>query len=174
MMKYIYLLKDKNDQMKLIKIIAKDYFENYYNSSYYIRSFYQNGICNFGLMDNDVFITLYNELLSKPLLNCYTNTIIQGKGNKRKMFDAFTGLIKKNFLSNQENKEKYGNVYIYFQAGECSKYRYNLQHLDFTKEKEKYSPILFDTLINYFKDKLSVEDSSQEDLIELVNTFINY
>ena len=44
MMKYIYLIKDENEQKKLINIIKEDYFNNYFSSSYYIRVFYQNAV----------------------------------------------------------------------------------------------------------------------------------
>ena len=67
-MKYIYLIKEQENQKKLISLITKDYFDNYYSSSSYIRVYHQNAICNFDSMDNTIYIYLYNNLLTKKYL----------------------------------------------------------------------------------------------------------
>ena len=98
MMKYIYLIKEQENQKKLINLIIKDYFDNYYSSSYYIRVFYQNAICNFGSMDNAIYIYLYNNLLTKKIFNYTLAICLQGKGNRRKIFDAFIEIVKNNLF----------------------------------------------------------------------------
>ena len=170
MTKYIYLLKDKNDQIKLINLIAKDYIDNYYSSSYYIRNYYQNAVCNFGSMDNSLYIHLYNELLIKKVFNYTISTCLQGKGNRRKIFDSFIEIIKRNYNQKEENKIIFGNIYIYFSSGSCIKTYYFLKRMWFNEERD--SPLLFDTLLNYFKDKFKLnEEGEGDELMEIVRDF---
>ena len=168
MMKYIYLLKDKKDQIKLINIIIKDYTDNHYKSSYYIRCFYQNAICYNRNMDNDIYMNLYNGLLWKSIFN-YNGNCLQGKGNRKKIFDSFIEIIQKNYYTNDENRNIFGNFYIYFSSGSCSKFYYFLKRMWFKQNKD--SPLLFDTLVNYFKDKLILEEGAEEELMNVVRDF---
>ena len=169
MMKYIYLLNDKKSQMKLIDLIKNDYINNYYSSSYYIRVFYQNAICNFCSMDNSIFLYLNNEILTKKVFN-YTYTIyLQGKGNRRKIFDTFIEIMKTNFEKNEENKNTFGNIYLYFNSDEGNKFFYYLKKIWFTEQKN--SPLFYDTLLNYLKDKLGLENGGEEELFDIVKHF---
>ena len=173
MMKYIYLLKDKSDQIKLINIIIKDYSNNYYSSSYYIRAFYQNAICYHGAMDNSIYVYLYNELLcKKSLFNYNTSVCLKGKGNRRKIFDTFVEILKINYDNNKENKNNFGNIYVYFSSGTGNNYYYFLKRMWFHENKN--SPLLFNTLVNYFKDKLKLEEGAEEELMNVVKSFCDY
>ena len=167
MTKYIYLVKDKNEQIKIINLISNDYLKNYNSSSFYIRSFYQNAICNFGSMSNDLFLHLNDVLLSKSLFNCGVNTWLQGKGNRRKIFDSFIELVKKNYMQNEENKIKYNNIYEYFSESECSKHYYLLKSLWSPEEKI----LSFDVLTNYFSEKL--KGNNNEGDYEVLTDFVN-
>ena len=168
MMKYIYLIKEQENQKKLINLIIKDYFDNYYSSSYYIRVFYQNAICNFGSMDNAIYIYLYNNLLTKKIFNYTLAICLQGKGNRRKIFDAFIEIVKKNYFSNDEFKNDFGNIFVYFSSSACSKFYYFLKSVWY---KEQGSPILFDTLLNYFKDKFTFIEGQEEELLNIVQYY---
>ena len=168
MMKYIYLIKEQENQKKLINLIIKDYFDNYYSSSYYIRVFYQNAICNFGSMDNAIYIYLYNNLLTKKIFNYTLAICLQGKGNRRKIFDAFIEIVKKNYFSNEEFKNDFGNIFVYFSSSACSKFYYFLKSVWY---KEQGSPILFDTLLNYFKDKFTFIEGQEEELLNIVQYY---
>ena len=163
MTKYIYLIKDKNEQIKLINIISNDYINNYYSSSYYIRNFYQYAVCNFGSMSNDLFIHLHNRLLTKKIFAFIINTWLQGKGNRRKIFDSYLEIINRNYRQNEDNRNIYGSIYVYFSSSTCSKNYFLLKSLWFTEEKN----MSFDVLRNYFGDKLICE--SEGDLEELLN-----
>ena len=169
MMKYIYLLNDKNDQKKLINIIAKDFINNYYSSSYYIRSFYQNAVCNYGNMDNSIYLHLFSELLCKNTFNYNTNTSLQGKGNRRKIYDSFFEIIKKNYDAKEENKFLFGNIFVYFSSDQCSKYYYFLKRMWFSGNED--SLLLFYTLVNYLKDKLTLEEGAEEELMNVARDF---
>ena len=169
MMKYIYLVKDKSEQKKIIDLIAKDYINNYYGSSYYIRTFYQNAICNFGSLDNSIYLYLCNELLTKTIFNYSMNTCLQGKGNRRKIFDTYFEIVNNLYTEKEENKILFGNIYVYFSSNPCSKYYYYLKRMWFSEDKD--SPLLFDTLINYFKDKFKLDEGGEEELINIVNDF---
>ena len=167
MMKYIYLLKDKKDQIKLINLIIKDYTNNYYSSSYYIRCFYQKAICYNRAMDNDVYINLFNGLLCKSIFN-YDASSLQGKGNRRKIFDCFIEIVNKNYYANYNNKNTFGNIFIYFSIGSRNQY-YFLKRMWFNQNEN--SPLLFDTLLNYFKDKFILEEGAEEELMNVVTDF---
>ena len=171
MMKYIYLLQNENEQKKLLDLIIKDYIDNYYGSSYYIRNFYKNAICNYGSLSNPLYLYLHNELLVRKIFNYSTNNVYQGKGNRRKIFDCYTNFIKTCFKSKDSNKEEFGNIYIYFSSSQCSKLYYFLKKLLSNEERE--SPLLFEVLINYFKDKFKIdgEEVDQEELMNVVQDF---
>ena len=169
MMKYIDLLKDQKAQMKLIDLINNDYTSNYYSSSYYIRNYYQSAVCNFGSLDNSLYLYLLAQLLKKKIFN-YTNTIfLEGKGNRRKIFDTFIEIVKNNFEKNEENKSKYGNIYLYFSSSESNKYFYYLKSIWFTDQKN--SPLFYDTLLNYLKDKFGVDNGGEMELFDIVKNF---
>ena len=171
MMKYIYLIKDKNEQKKIINLIINDYINNYYNSSYYIRNSYKNAICNFGSLDNPLFLYLYDELLIKKIFNYNKDTWLQGKGNRRKIFDTFIEKVIKNYKEKDENKITYGNIYVYFSSKQCSKINFLLKRMWFNEEKE--SSLSFNTLVNFFKDKFKGEEGGENELNKIVKDFLD-
>jgi hypothetical protein len=170
MMKYIYLIKDKNEQLKIINLIIKDYKINYYNSSYYIHNFYQKAICNFGSLENSLYLYLYNELLSKSkIFNYSMTTCLRGKGNRRKIFDVYIELVKTYFENNPDNRNIFGNIYVYFSSNTTSNYYFYLKQIWFNEERD--SPSLYNVLINYFRDKFPVEQGAEEELLNIAQDF---
>ena len=93
-MKYIYLIKEQENQKKLINLITKDFFDNYYSSSYYIRVYYQNAICNFGFMDKAIYIYLYNNLLTKKYLGILWQFAYKENEIEEKYLMLFLKLLK--------------------------------------------------------------------------------
>jgi len=170
MLKYIYLVKDKNDQLKIINLIIKDYKNNYYNSSYYINNFYQKAICNFGSFDSSLYLYLFNELLSKTkIFNYSMNKCLRGRGNRRKIFDTYVELVKKNFENNQDNKNIFGNIYVYFSSNTNNNYYFYLKQMWFNEERD--SPSLYNVLINYFRDKFPLQEGAEEELLNIAQDF---
>ena len=88
--------------------------------------------------------------------------------NKRIIFDYFIDIIKKDFESKESNKEEYGNIYIYFSSDTCSKY-FNFLKMLFTLETD--TSLLYDILMNYFRDKFKSDNGGEEELINIVNEF---
>ena len=169
MMKYIYLIKDENQQKKLINIIKKDYFDNYFGSSYYIKVFYQNAVCNFASMSNSLYIYLYNELLTKTIFNFNFENSLQGKGNRRKIFDSFIEIVNKEFESKESNKIEFGNVFVYFSSFACSKHYFLLKRMWFNVGKNLF--LSYNVLLNYFKDKFKLDNGGEQELMDIVHDF---
>ena len=168
MMKYIYLIKDENEQKKLLSLIIKDYTDNYYGSSYYIRNFYQKAITNINSLSLPLYSVLSNGLFAKKIFGFNILFLNLGKLNKRIIFDYYIDIIKKDFESKESNKEEYGNIYIYFSSDACSKY-FNFLKLMFTLEID--SSLLYDILMNYFRDKFKSDNGGEEELTNIVTEF---
>jgi hypothetical protein len=169
MTKYIYLIKDKNEQIKLINIISKDYINNYYSSSYYIRNYYQNAVCNFGSMSTDLFMHLFKVLIAKNIFGYVVSIYLQGKGNRRKIFDSFIEQVLRNYKQNEENANIYGNIFVYFSSDTCSKYYFFLKTMWFTEKNHMAA----DVLNNYFLDKFKLNDKQEgiEEFLNIVDDF---
>ena len=170
MMKYINLIKDENEQKKLINIIIKDYTDNYYSSSYYIRCFYQKAITNNIRLNTSLYFYLNNELFVKKIFANGFSNIFAGKANTKVLFDNYVDVIKKEFESKESNREDYENIYIYFLSSVCNKYYYYFKLLS---KNENGSPLFYDVLINYFREKLKSDNGGEEELINLVNEIIS-
>ena len=169
MTKYIYLIKDKNEQIKLINLISKDYINNFYSSSYYIRNYYQNAVCNFGSMSTDLFMHLFKVLLTKNIFGYVVNIFLHGKGNRRKIFDSFIEQVLKNYKQNEENQILYGNIFVYFSSDACSRYYFFLKNMWFSGN----NPMALDVINNYFLDKFKLNDKQEgiEEFLNVVNDF---
>ena len=167
MMKYIYLIKDKNDQIKIIDLIIKDYSLNYYSSSFNIRTLYQKGICNFTSCSNSSFSYIYNNLLKNSKIFKKSKDIyLNGKGNRKKIFDFLTEIVQKNY---DENKYIYESIFDYFSSNENSEYFYFLKTIWFDKLGDSTdSTLLKKTLVNYFKDKFKLENEPEDKLIDFI------
>ena len=167
MMKYIYLIKDKNDQIKIIDLIIKDYSLNYYSSSFNIRTLYQKAICNFTSCSNSSFSYIYNYLLKNSKIFKKSKDIyLNGKGNRKKIFDFLTEIVQKNY---DENKYIYESIFDYFSSNENSEYFYFLKTIWFDKLGDSTdSTLLKKTLVNYFKDKFNLENELEDKLIDFI------
>ena len=77
-------------------------------------------------------------------------------------------LLKIIYFSNEEFKNDFGNIFVYFSSSACSKYYYFLKSVWY---KEQGSPVLFDTLLNYFKDKFTFFEGQEEELINIVQYY---
>ena len=167
MMKYIYLIKDKNDQIKIIDLIIKDYSLNYYSSSFNLRTLYQKAICNFTSCSNSSFSYIYNYLLKNSKIFKKSKDIyLNGKGNRKKIFDFLTEIVQKNY---DENKYIYESIFDYFSSNENSEYFYFLKTIWFDKLGDSTdSTLLKKTLVNYFKDKFKLENEPEDKLIDFI------
>jgi hypothetical protein len=167
MMKYIYLIKDKNDQIKIIDLIIKDYSLNYYSSSFNIRTLYQKAICNFTSCSNSSFSYIYNYLLKNSKIFKKSKDIyLNGKRNRKKIFDFLCVFVQKKYDENKENKNKYGSIFSYFSSNECSDYFQFLKKIFFTKPSE--STFLTKALVNYFKVKFKSENEPEEKIMNFI------
>jgi hypothetical protein len=98
MMKYMYLIKDKNEQIKIIDLIIKDYSLNYYSSSFNIRTLYQKAICNFSSCYNSSVSYIYDNLLKNQKIFVKSKDIyLNGKGNRKKIFDFISDNVQNNY-----------------------------------------------------------------------------
>ena len=167
-LKYIYLLKDDEEKKKLIDTIIKDYNDNYYSSSYYIRKLYSNAISNFGSLDESLFFRLYSQLLSKSTFTYTKTTLFHGKKSRRLLFDGLLNYLKKQFSSNESNLF-YENYYAYLSSPNCRSYLLYLK-LMWINEKEP-SSLAYDTLLNYFKSKFGLDFGGENELFDIVNDF---
>ena len=166
-MKYMYLIKDKNEQIKIIDLIIKDYSLNYYSSSLNIRTLYQKSICNFASCYNSSFSYIYDNLLKNSKIFKKSKDIyLNGKGNRKKLFDFLSDCVHKIYDENKENKTKYGSIYSYFSSNECCEYFYFLKTIWFDKIND--SALITKTLVNYFKDKFKSENESEDKLINFI------
>ena len=104
-------------------------------------------------MDNNIYQYLHDNLLTKKIFTYTLAICFQGKRNRRKIFDNFFELVIKSYNSNEALKNEFGNICVYFSSSACSKYYYFLK-IAWNKDQE--SPVLFDTLLNYFKDKFAL------------------
>ena len=166
MMKYIYLIKDKSEQLKLLNLIKNDFINNSNNSSYYIKELYQNAICHFNSLDNSLFQYIYNELLMKKNSSFNFNHFLQAKGNTRKIFDNLLEIIKTNYENSLNN---YTNIFLYFSSDECIREYYLLKKLWFSGEKD--TSLLSNTLFNYLKSRFCLDNCDEEDLKMIVSDF---
>ena len=169
MMKYIYLIKDKNEQIKLLNLIKNDYISNYYSSSYNIQELYRNAICNFGSLENSLFLYIYNELLRKKIFNYTLDHLMKGKGNVRKIFDSFLEKVKDDFEKDGLKQLQFNNIFNYF-SSDCRDYYFHLKKLWFTGNKDT-SSLLYDSLFNYLKSKLGIENGGEDELKNIVKDF---
>ena len=167
MMKYIYLIEDKNDQIKIIDLIIKDYSLNYYSSSLNIRTLYQKAICNFGSCNISSFSYIYENLLkNSKIFRKNKDIYLNGRGNRKKIFDFLSEVVQKKYDENKENKNKYENIFDYFSSKECKDYFYLLKSI--WDDKLSESTLLTKTLVNYFKDKFKLENESDDKLINFI------
>jgi hypothetical protein len=163
----MYLIKDKNDQIKIIDLIIKDYSHNYYSSSLNIRTLYQKAICNFASCNNSSFSYIYNNLLKNSKIFKKSKDIyLNGKGNRKAIFDFLTEIIQKNY---DENKNRYGSIFDYCSSNEGIEYFYFLKTIWFDKLRDSTdSTLLTNTLVDYFKDKFKLENEQEDKLINFI------
>ena len=122
-------------------------------------------------MNNSLYIYLYKELLTKTPFNYNFENSLQGKGNRRKIFDSFIEIVKKEFESKESNKMEFGNVFVYFSSSACSGYYFLLKRMWFNVGKD--STLSYDVLLNYLKEKFKLDNGGEEELINIVNDFSN-
>ena len=154
MLKYIYLINNPKDQKKLILVIIQDYYNNFYNSSYYINLDNKNAICNFTSLNNELITLISNELIwnQKKLFNISIKAFLQAKKNRRKIFDLYIEKMKQQYeIYKINNPEK--NIVTYFESNINGTYNFLKQF--WFKEPEN-DPLLVDVIYNYLKDKLNI------------------
>ena len=171
MVKYIYLLNDQKEELKLLSILSKDYTANYYNSSYYIKLDYKNAIADFYSLSEESVIYLFNNLiLSTKIFPLTTQFCFQAKNNCRKWFDAFVKLMKEQFV---DYKTRYPekNIITYFESPEniyCIYLKIYLMHY------QRSDPLVLDTFYNYFKNKFEViNDDECSQLLSAVQDLLD-
>ena len=154
MLKYIHLINNPKDQKKLILVIIQDYYNNFYNSSYYINLDNKNAICNFTSLNNELITLISNELIwnQKKLFNISVGAFLQAKKNRRKIFDLYIEKMKQQYeIYKINNPEK--NIVTYFESNQNGTYNFLKQF--WFKEPEN-DPLLVDVIYNYLKDKLNI------------------
>ena len=154
MLKYIHLINNPKDQKKLILVIIQDYYNNFYNSSYYINLDNKNAICNFTSLNNELITLISNELIwnQKKLFNISIKAFLQAKKNRRKIFDLYIEKMKQQYeIYKINNPEK--NIVTYFESNQNGTYNFLKQF--WFKEPEN-DPLLVDVIYNYLKDKLNI------------------
>ena len=171
MMKYLYLIEDIKDKENLLVIIAKDYTDNYYYSSYYVNLDYKTAILNYNCINEELY-HLLNVILIANKRNIFLAPVklyLQGKNNLRKMLDYSIEQIKQNFITyNKVNTNK--NICTFFESKENPYYIYLKQ---FFFQINKNEALVEDIFYNYFKDKFNVEsDEDCAQLISVVQDFV--
>ena len=158
MLKYIHLINNPEEQKELVLIIIQDYYNNFYNSSYYINLDNKNAICNFTSLNNELINLISNDLIwsQKKLFTISIKSFVQAKKNRRKIFDLY---IEKMKILYEKNKIKIlgKNIVTYFESNESGTYNFLKQFWFKEPEKENES-LLVDVIYNYLKDKLNINN----------------
>ena len=158
MLKYIHLINNPEEQKELVLIIIQDYYNNFYNSSYYINLDNKNAICNFTSLNNELITLISNDLIwsQKKLFTISIKSFVQAKKNRRKIFDLY---IEKMKILYEKNKIKIlgKNIVTYFESNESGTYNF-LKQFWFKEPENENEPLLVDVIYNYLKDKLNINN----------------
>ena len=171
MLKYIYLITNPKDQRNLVLIIIQDYYNNFYNSSFYITLDYRNAICNFTSLNDELITLINNELIwnQKKLFIVSVKIILQAKKNRRKYFDMYIEKMKQLYQKNKIYSPE-RNIVTYFESNESGTYNFLKQF--WFKEPEN-DPLLVDVIYNYLKDKLNItNDIECSQLLSVTQDFV--
>lgn len=171
MLKYIYLITNPKDQKNLVLIIIQDYYNNFYNSSFYITLDYRNAICNFTSLNDELITLINNELIwnQKKLFIVSVKIILQAKKNRRKYFDMYIEKMKQLYQKNKIYSPE-RNIVTYFESNESGTYNFLKQF--WFKEPEN-DPLLVDVIYNYLKDKLNItNDNECSQLLSVTQDFV--